>query len=175
MIFFIFDTQEECDKFVALYEKYKKIVYFTIKRFIGDEYLIEDISQEIYIIIGNHLEKIDIDNHQRTQNYIITIARNYCKNYLRAHTKSKEEVYDEIPYLHTEPDQILNYIIDKEKMQQLVMEIKNLDDIYKAVLELKYITEFSDDEIAEYLKIKKKTVQMRLYRAKILLKERLKC
>lgn len=175
MIFFVFDTQADCDKFVTLYEKYKKIVYFTIKRFISDEHLIEDISQEIYIIIGNHLDKINMKDHKRTQNYIITITRNYCKNYLRSQNKSREDSFDEILDLHTESDPILDYIINKEKMQQLILEINNLADIYKVVLELKYITEFSDSEIAECLKINKKTVQMRLYRAKIILRERLKC
>mgnify|MGYP001042914249 CR=1 FL=1 len=173
MIFLVFDTQEECDKFVELYEEYKKIVYFTIKRFVNDEYIVEDISQEVYILIGKHLDKINLDERQRTKNYIITIARNYCKNYLRNHNKEKEELYDEMPLSYTESDQVLDYIINKEKMQQLIMEISNLDDIYRIVLELKYITEFSDDEIAECLKIKKKTVQMRLYRARMQLRERL--
>lgn len=35
------------------------------------------------------------------------------------------------------------------------------------------MNEFTDDEIATFLKIKKKTVQMRLYRAKIMLRKRL--
>lgn len=52
-------------------------------------------------------------------------------------------------------------------------EIKNLDEKYKSVLELKYVNEFSDDEIADFLNINKKNVQMRLYRAKIMLRKKL--
>ena len=40
-------------------------------------------------------------------------------------------------------------------------------------IELKYVNEFTDDEIAAFLKIKKKTVEMRLYRAKKILRMRL--
>ena len=57
---------------------------------------------------------------------------------------------------------------------RLIEDVNKLDDIYKSVLELKYINKFSNDEIASFMKIKKKTVEMRLYRANLILRERLK-
>lgn len=59
----------------------------------------------------------------------------------------------------------MDYLITKDRNNRLIEEVNKLDDIYKSVLELKYINEFSNDEIALFLKIKKKTVEMRLYRA----------
>ena len=39
---FVFDTPEERDKFITLYEKYGKTVYYTLSRFGLDEYTKED-------------------------------------------------------------------------------------------------------------------------------------
>lgn len=174
MIIFVFDTKEESDKFTAIYEKYGKIIYYTITRFISDEYLIEDLSQEVYINIFKNLSKIDTDDDKRTRNYIITIARNLCKNHLRNQDKVKETPQEELSFLHPEQDGFLEQIITKERINLLVKEIRQLKDIYRTVLELKYMNEFCDDEIADILKIEKKTVEMRLYRAKIILRERMK-
>ena len=65
---------KERDKFTVLYETYGKIIYFTIKRFHFDEYTIEDLSQEIYMILVSHLDDIDLDDPVRTRNYIITVT-----------------------------------------------------------------------------------------------------
>ena len=174
MSILVFDTSEDTDKFVILYETYSKTIYYTLSRYNLDEYTKEDLSQDIYIILAVHLDKIDITNHKKTQNYIITITRNYCKNYLHSKNRHPENCLDEIPEPQTDGNGILDYLITRDRNKRLIEEVNKLDDIYKSVLELKYINEFSNDEIASFLKIKKKTVEMRLYRAKLILRERLK-
>lgn len=173
MIFLVFDTQDECDKFIELFENYKKTIYYTIKRFISDEHTIEDISQEIYIILAKHLDNIDTTQSVRTRNYIITITRNYCKNFLRDNSKYTEMPLSEIIPDSSDNDELLLNLVFQEQVEYLMNEIKNLDEKYKCVLELKYVNEFSDDEIAEFLNISKKNVQMRLYRAKIMLRKKI--
>lgn len=81
---------------------------------------------------------------------------------------------EEYPNLHTESDGILEHLINKEQIHQLATEVSKLEDIYKSVLELKYVNNLSNDEIASVLKLKKKTVEMRLYRANIILRSKLK-
>lgn len=174
MIIFVFDTKEESDKFTAIYERYGKIIYYTIKRFISDEYLIEDLSQEVYIKIFKNLSKLDTDDDKRTRNFIITITRNLCKNHLRNQDKVKETPQEELPLSPPKTDNFLEQIITQEQIHQLAKEISKLKDIYRSVLKLKYLNEFCDDEIADILQIEKKTVEMRLYRAKIILRERMK-
>lgn len=173
MIFLVFDTQDECDRFIELFENYKKTIYYTIKRFISDEPTVEDISQEIYIILAKHLDAIDINQPVRTRNYIITITRNYCKNFLRDNSRYTEVPLSDIISDISDNDEILSNFIFQDKVNRLMDEIKNLDEKYKSVLELKYVNEFSDDEIADFLNINKKNVQMRLYRAKIMLRKKL--
>lgn len=173
MLILVFDSEDEKDKFVALYELYGKTIYYTLKRFQIDEHTIEDLSQDIYLKLADHLDKIDMDDSKRTQNYIITVTRNYCVNFLRGYNRKQEELLEDMSLIKNNTGDIEEYIINKEQITQLANEVNRLDDIYKSVLELKYINEFTDDEIAAFLKIKKKTVQMRLYRAKIMLRENL--
>lgn len=174
MLILVFDTSEDRDKFVTIYETYRNTIYYTLCRYNLDEYTKEDLSQDIYIILAKHLDKIDLNDHTRTRNYIITIARNYCSNYLRSKMRHPEDLLDEIPETQTNLDEILDSLIIKEQIHHLAEEINKLEDIYKSVLELKYITGFSNDENASFLKIKKKTVEMRLYRANQLLRKKLK-
>ena len=174
MLLLVFDTVEEKNKFIMLYETYGKTIYYTLNRFGLNEHEKEDCSQEIYIIIANHLDNIDINNFKKTQNYIITITRNYCKNYLRSQKKYLEEPLEKFENVHIKAEDILDKIVEEELIQQLAQEIANLNDIYKIVLELKYVNNFSNAEIASILKIKKKTVEMRLYRASQLLRASLK-
>ena len=173
MRFFTFKIPEEKVKFMLLYERYKKLIYFTINKFVSDKYAIEDISQEIYLIIADHLDSINLDDFKRTQNYIITITRNYCKNYLRSLYKRNECSLEYIATLSREDDETFNLVFTREKVRLLVKEINKLNDIYKSVMKLKYINQLSNEEIADYLKIEKKTVEMRLYRANTILRNRL--
>lgn len=174
MLILIFDTPEDKQKFVVLYETYGKTIFYTLSRYGLDDATKEDLSQDIYMILADHLDCMDLNNFKKTQNYIITITRNYCLNYLRSKRRAPEEPLDRLPEPQTEPDVILNRLITEEQLHRLAAEIHKLDDIYKSVLELKYVNEFSNDEIAAILKIKKKTVEMRLYRANRILRERLK-
>lgn len=132
-------------------------------------------SLDTLVKLANALDiSVDILFGKELKNYIITITRNYCKNYLRNTNRHPEDFLDEIPEPQTDEDGILDYLITKDRNNRLIEEVNKLDDIYKSVLELKYINEFSNDEIASFMKIKKKTVEMRLYRANLILRERLK-
>ena len=178
IILFVFDTQEECDKFLYIYDHYLKTIYYTIKRFTNDEYMIEDLSQDVLIKIAENLSYVDLNIPKRTRNYVITITRNHCKNYLRTQDKIKEDSLEEWNENHqtaySEPDDILNLIIEKDFKNHLINEIEQLNDTYQIVLELRYFLGFNNDEIAQFLNIKKKTVEMRLYRAHKILQEKLR-
>ena len=65
MLILVFDTEEEKNKFIALYETYGKTVYYTLKRFPIDEHMIEDLSQDIYIKLASHLDNIDMNDFKK--------------------------------------------------------------------------------------------------------------
>ena len=170
----VFDTLEECDKFTKLYETYGKTIYFTLKRYTNDETLIEDLSQDIFIRLAYHLDKIDLNNYKKSQNYIITATRNYCINYLRDKSKIQEESFEAHLNLSSPSDEIVDNMIRSEDLSYLEKAIGELNEIYRSVLELRYVNEFSNEEIAAFLNLQKRTVETRLYRANLLLKDKLR-
>lgn len=166
----VFDTEEEVSKFSRIYDKYRKTIYYTVKHFVDNEVDIEDFLQDIYIIIGENLSEIDEAKEKKTQNYLITITRNYVISHWRKSKNRQEEEYsDEIDYSTTKYDP-LRIIINEEYYAIVREALDKLDEKYRAVLELKYVSNLNDDTIAKILSIKKKNVQMRVYRAKQLMR-----
>lgn len=176
MIMLVFDTPEETDKFLTIYEEFKRITFYSIKQIISDSYMAEDLLQEIFLIVAKHLDHINLDDRNRTRNYIITIARNYTKDYLRKQKRAKEDLQDkDFRIDQSDPNienDILNHLIVQDIYDRLITEVGKLSDNYKIVMELKYINEFTDDEIAEFLGITKQNVQVRLYRARNMLRSK---
>lgn len=62
-------------------------------------------------------------------------------------------------------------IESKEEFNQLHRIMEQLPEVLKITLDLKYFYDYSNKEISKILNIPVKTVEMRLYRAKIRLKE----
>lgn len=65
ILFLTFDTPEDVDKFLLLYEKYRKTIYYTLTKFEFDEYTKEDLSHDIYIKLADHLDDIDIKDFKK--------------------------------------------------------------------------------------------------------------
>ncbi len=65
-------------------------------------------------------------------------------------------------------------MLNDEAYYRLIDTIELLPEKYKIVLNLKFICGLSNNEIAEQLEIKPKTVSMQISRAKIKLQEMIK-
>lgn len=166
MIIMVFDTKEEADKFTRIYDQYKEIIYYTVRRFTVNEADIEDYLQDIYIIIGENLDNIDESNQRKTQNYLITITRNYCVSQWRKAKKRQEKEYlDELNF-NAEKENPINIIVKNETYSQVKQALDQLDVKYRAALELRYVNGLDDDTIARILNISKKNVQLHVFRAK---------
>ncbi len=63
-------------------------------------------------------------------------------------------------------------IVDKERKEVLIRALNNMPEIYRVVIEKFYFQEKSYEMIAKEEDIPIKTIASRLYRAKILLKEK---
>lgn len=131
---FVFDTKEECDKFTYLYETYLKMVFYTILRYIDDKFLAEDLLNEVYILIGKNLEKIDINNPRRCRNYVITITRNYCVSYLRKQNKMQADFIEDADTLKEHKNDILDDLIEKEQIEADGSYFSSLDNNFDNIL-----------------------------------------
>ena len=59
MLFLIFDTEEEKQLAIMLYEKYSKFMFKVAFDILNNNYAAEDALQQAFIKISKNLDKID--------------------------------------------------------------------------------------------------------------------
>jgi RNA polymerase sigma-70 factor (ECF subfamily) len=134
-----------------------------------------DLTQEVFIQLYQSLPRFRSESSFGTWAY--RIAVNKCLDFLRRKkTRGKEVVLslyegDALPGNCREgPEEAA---IRQDESRRLKTAIKNLPQDYRIVLVLHHYQQLSYKEIAEILSIPVKTVATRLYRAKLILKEKL--
>ena len=167
MLFYLsmIETKEDKGKFVLIYEKYRKLMFYIANQILKDPYLAEDAVHQTFIKIIENLDKIEAVDCHKTKSYVVTMVKNCAINYY-----NRRRSHIEIPF--EELENIITDDIDyQEDLDYLTKAITKLPVIYKAILTLKYVQEYSNAEIAKMLDISEATVRKRLERAKFKVQE----
>lgn len=81
------DREEDREKFTRIYRAYRLKMQYTAARILRDEDEAENMVQETFLVLTDNLDKIDEEDSHRTWNYIVTILKNKCFNYLKRRKK----------------------------------------------------------------------------------------
>ncbi|WP_313342994.1 sigma-70 family RNA polymerase sigma factor [Sedimentibacter sp.] len=158
------------DSFSILINNYKNYVFAIILNFIKDYDEAENVAQEVFFQIYVSLPKYDQNNFKA---WIGRIATNKSIDWLRKkRAKFKDEAIEELDNnvdLNANPEMIL---LEKYKHDKLKKALDSIPDIYRVTLEKFYFREKSYETIAEEEDVTIKTIASRLYRAKMLLREK---
>ena len=161
------------DSFSKLIDIYKNYVFAIILNFIKDNHEVENVAQEVFLQIYVSLPKYDQDNFK---GWIGRIASNKSIDWLRRKkAKFKEETLEDEIIERVEVDQKDNpeiHLVEKEQQEELRKALNSIPEIYRKTLEKFYFQEKSYEIIAKEEEVTTKTIASRLYRAKILLKEK---
>lgn len=166
------ETEEEKGKFIQVYEIYQYFMWYVANEILQDKHLAEDAVQEAFLALTRHLDKIDNVSSSRTRNFVATIVKSKAIDMIRKNDKNTAKFEEEI--LGESKEDLLEDYIQKEQHEKLVNAIGKLEDLYRVVFEYKYLYELKDKEIAHFLKVTPKVVNVRLYRGKKKLMEILK-
>ena len=171
----LLDTEEEQDKFEALFHRYKGMMFCSIKNVIKDKYLSEDILQEVLIKIANNIDKVNNDiNSNEAKSFIMTITKNTALDYYRKSVKNREHEC----YIADHEEKVFA-TIDKKRASKLDDEnkiiylIKSMKENYRDIFILKYVNGLENKDIAGLLNISEETVRQRISRGKKMLEEKL--
>ena len=158
--------------FTFLVNRYQKLVVHITGRLIQRKDELEDVCQEVYLKVYQNLGKYRSECKLST--WIATIAYNTSINYLRKYKKSDSAGSDETAILEKLAD-FKSDDYEKEDLYRYIREqIELLPVQYRTVLTLYYLEEFSYQEIEQITSMPEGTVKNYLFRAKALLKEKLK-
>lgn len=158
--------------YTFLVNRYRKLVVHITGRLIQRQDEIEDVSQEVFMKVYQNLGKYR--NESKLSTWIATIAYNISINYLRKFKKGDLVNQDDSAILRTLTD---FKTIDYEQIdlhRYIRNQIGLLPVQYRIVITLFHLEEFSYQEIEQITGMPEGTVKSYLFRAKVILKEKLK-
>jgi len=164
----------EAEAFEILTSEHQKYIYNVILRIIFDKEEALDLTQETLLKAYLNIKKFKGNSSFRTWLYRIAIncAMDYLRkrNVERSNFREIEEFENEVKDFET-PEEV----VDKKLTAEIVMkEINKLPLDYKVVLILRDIEGLNYEEISKIMNLNLGTVKSRLWRARNLLKERIK-
>lgn len=138
-------------------------IYKTVHFLIKDHADVDDLVQEIYIQTFKSLKKYDLNRPFKS--WLMGIVMKQIQSYRRKrwmHLRivNKAEVFKQAAALD-----FSNEIIDKLANQQLVELVNQLPYKLQQVIILRYLNDFSQDEVARILEIPLGTVKSRIHSA----------
>ena len=149
---------KDYQRFDEFYDLTSKQVFFTLKKYIKDPMLVEDLMQETYIRFLKNIHRVNIE--LEVKSYLTTIARNLAIDYLR---KQKPLELNE---------NILDSVMDPYQIEkEWLFLLDRLDAINKDIVYLHVIEAMTFKDIAHIHNMPLGTVLWRYQKAMKLLKE----
>jgi RNA polymerase sigma-70 factor (ECF subfamily) len=161
--------------YAKLVDKYKKPLYFHIRKMIKEIELVEDLVQEVFMKAFHNLSTYS--NEYAFSTWLYRIATNHTIDYLRKKKLQTLSIHEPFKTKDGEmeiqlPDESFSTdqpVIKKERKAIVQQAIQNLPEKYKAVIEMRHMEEKSYQEIAEILDLPLGTVKAHIFRARELL------
>lgn len=165
--------------YAELIGRYQNKVYSTVYSYTRDYEEAKDLTQEIFIKVYNSLS--GFQNKSQFSTYLYRVAVNRCIDWTRkkrpnmvsmifCQDDENVNIYDFIADYDSNPEEIL---LRRENASFIRQEINKLPEIYSTVMIMYYFQDLSPQEIADILRVPRKTIDTRLFRARNLIKKRL--
>lgn len=168
----------EAGAFERLMAKYSNLVGSIAYNIIGDVHVAGDITQETFLKVYKNLNALE--DPKRFKGWLCSIVRSTCVDHLRKgkiHPASLERISEE----GVEPEgEIIGGVLrqsstEVEELREKVLHIVNaLPRIYQQIILLRHLRRMTYREMSDFLGLPVATIESRLYRARLLLKDRLR-
>ena len=157
----------ESDAFAFVVDRYQGKIFAYIMRLINHREEAQEITQDVFLKSYKYLHRFDCE--RKFSSWIYRIAHNESVNWLKKKTRAKIESLDAHMEIGQEADakvDIHDDLARKQERQIIRQAIDSLPEKYREVMEMRYISEYSYQEISKYLKKPVNTVGTLINRAK---------
>ena len=166
--------------FAGIMERYDRQLYHLMYKMVRSKEESEDLVQEAFIKAFNALHTFNDDYAFST--WLYKIAVNNCIDFLRkkrlqtfSYDKPVAAKDGEMRREYPDPESVTDKaMLASEKTGIINHAIENLPEKYKTAIVLRHHKEFSYEEIAQHLNLPLGTVKARIFRAREMLKRKLK-
>lgn len=152
------------DAFALVYDLYFSRIYNYIKFRVGDPYLTDDLTNQVFEKV---LTKLDTYKEYRGNfaSWLFSIAHNIIIDNFRKQ-KNISNIFLEDDYKQISPDpKPEETVIAKELRDNLFKALKQLDDRERNVLALKFWSGLTNRKIAEFTGLSESNVGIIIYRS----------
>ena len=161
----VLDDQSKEEQFIDVYNTYKRLVYHTAYKIMGDSYLAEDVLQEVFLYVAKNFSKIHRENCHELAAYLVSCSRSRAYDMLR---KQREEPLEEIPDAPDSTPVPDDAAVSTDNIEHLTELIGQMKPMYRDPLRLLAMG-YTNREIAKSLGLTDEVVRMRLFRGRKLL------
>ncbi len=154
----------DVESFSLLVEKYHRRLLNFIHRLVGDERIVEDIGQEVFVSVYKSIVNYDLQRGTPFPAWLFIIARNRCISDLRK-TRNRAFVSIDDADIAVQQRSPEEAAIDREQEQAIQSALEQLPEPYKSTL-IHSLRGDTLEEIAQTAGISVGTVKSRLFRAK---------
>jgi len=155
--------------FAALVDRYRYAVFGLCLSHTRDVDMAEDIAQEVFI--KAFLKLRDLVDPERFAPWLRRIAVNKCHSWRRRQSAHMSLSEAEVGWLAAPGKSPEEEMVSREIRQTVLAALGQLTVPQQQVVALFYLEELSHEQIAAFLGISLQTVNQRLYRARLRLKE----
>ncbi len=168
------------EQYHELVRPYERSVYKMALSFMKNEADAEDVAQEAFLKAFRKLA--DFRGQAKFSTWLISITLNEARGRLRRQATVRMESLDESPEEggHISPALLRDWrevpseALERQEVRQMLQDaIANLSPLYREVLVLRDVEEFSIEETATALAITPGTVKVRLHRARMMMQQEL--
>ncbi len=158
--------QKDDGAFAELVEKYQSPAYNLCFRMLGSEVEAEDAAQETFWRAYQALNRYDPNRSFIT--WLLSIAAHLCIDQQRKRrvTIIEMDEYEDFDIADRTP-QPESRLIHRQEEEIIARSLKQLSDLDRAAVILRYWQGFSEEEIASSLSLTVSAVKSRLHRARI--------
>ena len=165
MFFSMLSDEKDRRALFELYEQYQGMMQRIARSFFPDDpYAVDDVVQTAWMRVVENFSKFHEIPREKRGGYLVIIVKNESLSLLR--NRKREILTDE-----AQSEEVTDEPNDATPIIDL---IHAMPEIYRAVLELRFVEERSTKEIAELLKLSEGAVDMRIHRGRKLLIRKLK-
>ena len=164
-------------QFSKIVSEYQGLVYTVCYQLVKDHQLAEDLAQETFLAAFSH---IDTCPPEKYRPWLARVAANKATDHLRSawHRKVSAPGDDAFPegpppggHAPPGPEDL---VVDKAEAEAIRGMVNSLKEPYLKVSQLYFLQERSVEEISRALKRPAKTVSTQLFRAKAMLREKIR-
>lgn len=158
------------DSFSDLYDSYARALYGVSFKMVNDKNIAEDILQEVFMKIWEHIDKYD-SSKGTLFTWMINITRNSCRDYFRSKHYRTQSMTSENSLEKLNVGLKDSFTTTQDENDELYQLTQNLESKYREIIDLVYIYGYTQDEVSKMLDLPIGTIKTRSRTAIKILRE----